>query len=129
MCVSFIHLLTWAMDYFLFCYFQVPDLLLRDCEREIKKVNGSLFHLPLLTPSNRNMCKVCNHLDILLFLLFIRRKILKTLMLVGKSICLGEMEEFRELIWYLLKSLTTWFPYFLSLQTASFNSGTCPWVR
>lgn len=79
--------------------------------------------------SNRNMCKVCVHLDILLFLLFIRRKILKTLMLVGKSICLGEMEEFRELIWYLLKSLTTWFPYFLSLQTASFNSGTCPWVR
>lgn len=53
------------------------------------------------------MCKVCVHLDILLFLLFIRRKILKTLMLVGKSICLGEMEEFRELIWYLLKSLTT----------------------
>ena len=95
------------MDYFLFCYFQVPDLLLRDCEREIKKVNGLLFQLPLLTLSNRNMCKVCVHSDILLFLLFIHREILKTLMLVGKSICLGEMEEFRELIWYLLKSLTT----------------------
>ena len=95
------------MNYFLFCYFQVPDLLLRDCEREIKKVTGLLFHLPLLTSSNRNMCKVCVHSDILFFLLFIRREILKTLMLVGKSICLGEIEEFRELIWYLLKSLTT----------------------
>lgn len=48
--------LTWAMDYFLFCYFQVPDLLLRDCEREIKKVNGSLFHLPLLTPWVTGIC-------------------------------------------------------------------------
>lgn len=95
------------MDYFLFCYFQVPDLLLRDCEREIKKVNSSLFHLPLLTSSNRNMCKVCVHSDILLFLLFICREILKTLMLVEKSICLGEMEEFRELFWCFLKSLTT----------------------
>lgn len=59
-CLIYTYINLSVMDYFLFCYFQVPDLLLRDCEREIKKVNSSLFLLPLLTSSNRNIqCKVC----------------------------------------------------------------------